>query len=1408
MKPNSLFEVSWEVCNKVGGIYTVISTKVPAMIKEVGDNYFLIGPDILKDNEGDQGEFIQDDSLYIAWRQQAAAEGLNVRVGRWNLPGKPKVILIDFYSFISQKDEIFAKLWEDFKLDSLSGQWDYIEPALFGYAAGRLIESFVNFNLGFQENVVAQFHEWMTGAGVLYLNSSAPHIATVFTTHATVLGRALAANNKQLYKNLEQFNPNQIAREFNIVSKHSLESLSGQAADAFTTVSTITARECKYFLGKEVDRVTPNGFEDSFVPQGEMFGRKREEARRLLLRSAGALYGKKFDDQAFLVAISGRYEFKNKGIDIFIRSLAQLKERKKEQREVVAFILIPADHAGPCTGLQEVMEGKKERYDGDPLLTHDLRWREHDAILQLLKEEGLDKPEDSGVHVVFVPSYLNGDDGIYNLPYYDLLVGFDLTAFPSYYEPWGYTPLESLAFHVPTVTTTLAGFGAWVKEYYEVKDQGIVVLERNDDNDDEVTSRLAAAMEQYVSFPADRMEKARKEAHAVSRIALWKNLVKHYLEAYRKAVEEVNLRFRSLDLATQTKEAPFVVPPKMLSTPQWKPLFIESRVPSRLKVLEELAGNLWWSWYDDAAELWQAVDENLWEETGHNPVMLLERVDYKRLLSLSRSKKFLAHLDNVVSEFRKYMDEKPDRSLPHVAYFSMEFGLHSTLKIYSGGLGVLAGDYLKEASDENRPMTGIGLLYRYGYFKQVLSSSGEQQEVYEAEQFSHLPVMPVKDEAGNWLSVQVAFPGRVVTAKIWEAKVGRVSLYLLDTDLEENQDRDRQITHHLYGGDRENRLKQELLLGVGGIRALRVMGIQPDIYHSNEGHSAFIGLERINCLIHEYNLSFAEAREVVRGSTLFTTHTPVPAGHDLFDENLLRTYLAHYPDRLKISWDELMNLGRKTPGDKNEKFNMSFLAANLSSEINGVSRLHGEVSRELFKDLWPGFLKEELHIGYVTNGVHYDTWASAGWKDFLMEKTDSEGSVNPSREETWKKIEHIPARDLWAFKREVKKEMIRYIRERFTKNGTRRHESPRKIIEINRRLREDALTIGFARRFASYKRGTLLFRDTERLKKLVSDEERPVQFLFAGKAHPQDTEGKKLISEIYRISRMPEFKGKILFLEDYDMELASHLVQGVDIWLNTPTRPLEASGTSGEKAVMNGTLHFSVLDGWWVEGYVPGAGWALPQERTYQNQDLQDEMDVEMIYSILENEIIPLYYDRNKEEVAEGWIRMIKKNLLQVAPNFTMYRMMQDYYDRYYLKMFERSKLLRKSRFEQARLLALWKYQVYSKMEKIRVLSSEFSGDGEYRVGEEYTGSIVLDLDEILPEWIQVELVVTDRDKSGNTVLVFKQPFDLAGQEGSEARYTIRVEPTKPGYFFYDVRIVPTHPLLPHPQDVNMVMWI
>ena len=562
-------------------------------------------------------------------------------------------------------------------------------------------------------------------------------------------------------------------------------------------------------------------------------------------------------------------------------------------------------------------------------------------------------------------------------------------------------------------------------------------------------------------------------------------------------------------------------------------------------------------------------------------------------------------LDGVYAMFNEYMSEKPDPKAPTIAYFSMEYGLHSSLKIYSGGLGILAGDYLKEASDKNVPMVAMGLLYRYGYFTQRLSAQGAQEATYEAQNFSKLPISPVRDELGNWTTVQIALPGRTLSARVWRCQVGRTDLFLLDTDYEANLDEDRQITHYLYGGDWENRLKQELLLGLGGIRALRAMGIKQEVYHCNEGHAAFIGIERIRDLVRR-KLTFSEALEVVRSSSLFTTHTPVPAGHDAFPESMIRQYLAHYPDVLGITWEQFINLGKTNPNDPEERFSMSVLACNLSQEVNGVSWLHGEVSKDILGNMWPGYFKNELHIGYVTNGVHFPTWCASNLRRLYMRYFPEGFSGHDYDIPAWQKVHDIPAAELWQERIFLKRKLVDHIRKRYSDPAQVRIDSPRQMVQIVEGIKPDVLTIGFARRFATYKRAYLLFTNLDRLSAIVNNKERPVQFIFAGKAHPNDKPGQDLIKRIVEVAAMPQFVGKILFLQNYDMELARKMVQGVDVWLNTPTRPLEASGTSGEKCVMNGVLQFSVLDGWWVEGYKEGAGWALPG-RTGRGDDLQHD---------------------------------------------------------------------------------------------------------------------------------------------------------------------------------------------------------
>jgi glycogen phosphorylase/synthase len=1406
MKVEFIFETSWEVCNKVGGIHTVISTKALKIVNELGDKYILIGPDVWREDSKNP-EFIPDESLFVEWKARAAAEGLRVKTGRWNISGKPLVFLIDFTPYFGQQNEIFAEFWETYKLDSISGQWDYVEPALFGYAAGKVIQSFSTF-YNENQNIVAQFHEWMTGTGILYLKKHAPWVATSFTTHATVLGRSIAGNNRPLYGKMEEYIPQQIAREFNVVAKQSLEKISAGEADVFTTVSEITSRECQHFLGKEVDFVTPNGFEDSFVPADDIFEERRQIAREKLINVAEAVLGYSISEDCVLVVNSGRYEFRNKGVDILIDSLGELQKQGKIEKECIAFFLIPAYHKGPRKDIIDILLNNGSVNSGDRYLTHSLHYPLSDPLLQRAAANDLKNDQNSKVKIIFVPCYLNGNDGIFNMPYFDLLIGFDLSIFPSYYEPWGYTPLESLMFSIPSITTSLSGFGLWVRTYFENSGNGISVIERTDDNEAQVISEICDFTSKFIRLNDQEILTARQKAHAISRIALWDNLVNYYFDAYQHALEQSNERREEPREFVRSVEAHVSHIRKPHQIPVWKDIYVQSDVPEKLASLNVLSNNLWWSWNTEAESLFKRMDPSLWDTVNHNPKLLLEKIDYKRLLVLEDDDDFVAELKHVDELFKAHMNRPDNTTLPSIAYFSMEFGIHPCLKIYSGGLGILAGDYLKEASDSNLNITGVGLLYRYGYFKQKLGPKGEQLSIYEAEEFSRLPINPVKDSKGNHLYVSMVWPGRTVKIRVWEAMVGKVRLVLLDTDVDDNLPEDRTVTHYLYGGDNENRLRQELILGIGGIRALVDMGLKPDLYHSNEGHSAFISLERLRSLINDQHLTFYEALEAVRSSTLFTTHTPVPAGHDAFEEDLLRKYISHYHSRLTITWEELMALG-KCKGDSDKKFNMSFLAARMSQEINGVSKLHGEVSQEMFNKLWPGYLKEELFIGYVTNGVHYPTWTAPEWQEVYTQLTGS-GNFDQTDRDLWAKLHSLDDKKVYEIKTLLKKNLFSNIRKRLQSDMIEKHVSPHILLSISGHLNEKALTIGFARRFATYKRASLLFKDLDRLSRIVNNPERPVQFIYAGKAHPNDGGGKELIKKVFEISQMPEFAGKVIFLENYDIEMAKYLTRGVDIWLNTPTRPLEASGTSGEKAVMNGTIHFSVLDGWWVEGYRAYAGWALPKRKTYENQELQDDIDAETVYNMLEYEIAPAYYSFNEQGISSEWISLIKNTMVKIAPEFTMKRMIDDYYEKFYSKLYKRNKYLTANNFEMARELAAWKKTVKDEWDNIEVLnySFEHARDNVYRSGHDYRAEIALDVKKIPKENVGVEFIITHMSKRGEYEFVASEEFKLINCKNGKCLYRASLVPEKAGSFFYGIRIYPKHKDLPHKQDFYLLRWI
>ena len=845
-----------------------------------------------------------------------------------------------------------------------------------------------------------------------------------------------------------------------------------------------------------------------------------------------------------------------------------------------------------------------------------------------------------------------------------------------------------------------------------------------------------------------------------------------------------------------------------VNTPQWKELTVKSRLPEQLKCLDELAHNLWWAWDYEARDLFKSLDEALYEEVQHNPVVLLERLSYERKEAIVKDKSLMKKVKDVYAKFRAYMDVKPNKERASVAYFCMEFGITQVLKIYSGGLGILAGDYLKEASDSNVDMCGVGFLYRYGYFTQSLSMDGQQIAKYEAQNFNSLPIERVLDENGNPLVIDVPYTNYMVHAYVWRANVGRISLYLLDTDNDLNSEFDKPITHSLYGGDWENRLKQEILLGIGGILTLKRLGIKKDIYHCNEGHAALCNLQRL-CDYVESGLTFNQAMELVRASSLYTVHTPVPAGHDYFDEALFGKYMGGYPARLGISWDELIGMGRQNPDDHNERFCMSTFACNTCQDVNGVSKLHGWVSQKMFSPLWKGYFPEENHVGYVTNGVHFPTWAATEWRKIYDKYFDKNFMNDQSNEEIWHAINNVPDEEVWSTRMALKQKLVDYIREKFTENWLRNQGDPARVVSLLQRINPNALMIGFCRRFATYKRAHLLFTDVDRLAKIVNDPEHPVLFFFSGKAHPADGAGQGLIKKIYEISQRPEFLGKIIFLEDYDMQLARRLVSGVDIWMNTPTRPLEASGTSGEKAEMNGVVNLSVLDGWWVEGYREGAGWALPEKRTYENQAYQDQLDAATIYGLLENDIIPMYYNRNKKGYSADWVKVIKNSISTIAPHYTMKRQLDDYFDRFYNREALRFKKLQENDYRLAKEIALWKETVAERWDEIHVVSKDTSLlDTGGETGKKYTMQYVID-EQGLDDAVGLELVSLKSNTSQDDHEVYSvRPFKVKGHEGNLYTFEAVIEPDVAGAFRSCVRMYPKNVNLPHRQDFCYVKWL
>jgi glycogen phosphorylase len=837
-------------------------------------------------------------------------------------------------------------------------------------------------------------------------------------------------------------------------------------------------------------------------------------------------------------------------------------------------------------------------------------------------------------------------------------------------------------------------------------------------------------------------------------------------------------------------------------------------MPARISRLYELAYNLWWSWHPEARALYSTLDPTLWEKVGHNPVHFLSDVQPQRLEDAANDTDYLQRYDSILANFDRYMLPRADetwfsRTYPEftdktIAYFSAEFGLSEALPIYSGGLGILSGDHCKGASDLGLPFVGVGFLYPQGYFRQRITRDGVQEASYDKLHFSEAPAVPAVDPDGTEVMIGVDLPGRTIYAKVWKVQVGRIPLYLMDTDVAPNAPNDRELSARLYGGDREIRISQEIVLGIGGVRTLRALGVDPAVWHINEGHAAFLNLERCRERV-KAGLTFNEAREAIAANSLFTTHTPVPAGNDTFSYDLIDKYFGSFWPQLGLTRDQFMEVAREDHG-WGPTYGMTDLALKLTGQHNGVSKLHGAVSRRMWQFLWPGIDVDEVPIESITNGVHTPSWIAPEIDELFKRYLGEDWQNHVDEPDTWNNITEIPDQALWQIHLQRKEALIAYSRRRLIQQHTRLGEGSVQMTEFAQMFDRNALTIGFARRFATYKRATLIFRDIDRLSRIVNNAERPVQIIFAGKAHPADEPGKSLIEQVYRLSRSNTFKGKVIFLENYDIDMARYLVSGTDLWLNNPIRPHEASGTSGQKASLNGQPNCSILDGWWAEGFNGKNGWAIGEEREYHDADVQAEADSLSLYRLLEEEIVPTYYDRGPDGIPHKWIAIMKESIRTCAPQFSMRRMVKEYTTRYYVPGIKQGLQIEQSRFEKARTLAAWKEKVRRNWDSVS-LYVDARREGQLSLGEGIEVQAWVRANQLRPEDLCVELVYGEA--SDDTVTPqHTLTMEYTRQEPDSAyRYAFRLKPGASGSIAYGIRVLPNHPAQAGKHDMGLVRW-
>lgn len=1412
--PVTLFEVSWEVCNKVGGIYSVVSSKALQAVDTFGEEYFLLGP-ALQNNPAFEET---DEHIWDSVRIALGARDLKCKLGRWKIPGHPKVILVDFSDRYGSS-QLLYELWQNYGVDSLSGGWDYIEPVMFATACGEVITAVYEALVRPQHGrAVALFHEWMCGAGLLNLKKNAPGIGTVFTTHATMLGRSLASTGRDIYSNLRNINPAQEAAAQNITAKWSMESASAREADAFTTVSQITGEESTWFLGRSPDVITVNGLDMRVIPDYTVDRTVPINHRSRIMAAANRFLRTQLPENTRILAISGRYEMHNKGIDIFLEALARAANNLGgSDASILALLLVMGGHTGINPG---AVSGDPNVTDnGQPFISSHFVWNApHDPIISACRRLGLVNQPGSKVKVIFDPAMLDGQDGFFNMQYEDIISACDYGFFPSWYEPWGYTPQESAAWAVPTVTTDLSGFGMWARnEQKNIEPPtGVIVMPRRGMNYDQSSIALHDILLKAATYDEETLASLRKKARQVAEKTSWSNFFANYMEAFRIALEKANIR------TEQDKEEREgmnrVLAASSSVTPFLRPIVAVAELPKQLSRLRELAYNLWWCWHDKARALFMTLNPSLWDKC-HNPIQILSMADSERLEQLVANQEYIQLYNDVMAEFDAYMAQplealNEDLTPVHpIAYFSTEYGLTESVAIYSGGLGVLSGDHLKSASDMRIPLIGIGLLYREGYFKQEIDEHGRQVAVYPINNIAHLPVTSINGSDGEPLHLQIELPGRIVYVRVWEMKVGRVSLYLMDTNTDRNSEEDRKITARLYEANRDTRILQEIILGMGGVRLIRTLGIEACVFHMNEGHSAFLVLERLQECVRS-GMSYDQARVRVRSNTVFTTHTPVPAGNEAFSVDLMNKYFSNFPQTIGLDWQKFIQLGQMEGGNVHN-FEMTILALRFSSFANGVSRLHGEVSRHMWNRLWKSVPLAETPIQYITNGVHTPSYVGEQMNELLTQYLGPNWLQAKPADPIWNKVDEIPDDTYWAARMTQKEELLDALRASLPGFCQKFHLGRADRVKMESMLRPDTLLIGFARRFAPYKRATLVFADPDRLARILNDPEKPCAFVFAGKSHPADEAGINIMQDVLRMARDPRFVGKIFFMENYSLAVSRLLSQGCDVWLNTPRRPHEASGTSGMKLPVNGGINFSISDGWWCEGYNRQNGWTIGPVVTMElpSDDQNDYSDAEELYTLLENAVIPLYHELNSQDLPGSWIAMSKRSLKSLTAMYSSNRMVEDYVKEAYEPAANRRAFLAKDDWAMCKELAAWEQSLPARFGTIKMEDIVLSGaDGNTMYcGEPLNVRLHMHLGQMKPEEVVVQLVIGRTYANGN----FREVPDHLRLEPRAAKadtddawtYTATYIPKRNGPYRFGIRVMPTHKGLANPLETGLVLW-